>query len=358
MSMSATPVVTLDGLSVNGLNGNLRATLKLHSSISFRPTRVTVAVRDVNGRNLDFPGAVEMSIYTTGSVYVSEPKRFLPGTYSIFGSYLYQGVWHPLPKRDMVIGPQPEPVPTPAPVPVPVPVPSPTPTPSAPLGVPGGWRLAWSDEFTGTSLDTSKWTPGWFPNSSGISNPVGGSELQGYDARQVTVADGKLTIKAEAKPVKVPNGSNKAYSSGLVSSNGKYQFTYGVVEFRANIEADFGGKVANWPALWTDGQSWPGDGEIDVMEGLGGGAAYHLHSPNGGPGANYPGSNTGWHVYAADWRPGSVTFYKDGAKVGSLAYDRKSPNYLIVNLAVGSWGGVIKVPGVLQVDYVRHFVAA
>jgi hypothetical protein len=31
----------------------------------------------------------------------------------------------------------------------------------------------------------------------------------------------------------------------------------------------FTSPVANCPALWTDGQTWPQDGEVDVMEALG-----------------------------------------------------------------------------------------
>lgn len=52
-------------------------------------------------------------------------------------------------------------------------------------------RLVWSDEFSGSSLDTGKWTPetgadGW-----------GNNELQNYtETGNVSVSDGKLTIEA------------------------------------------------------------------------------------------------------------------------------------------------------------------
>src|ERR1700682_4716091 len=66
------------------------------------------------------------------------------------------------------------------------------------------------------------------------------------------------------------------------------------------------GAISNCPAVWTDGQSWPTDGELDVMEGLSGQACWHFHDPQGGPGgcssATYTG---GWHTYGADWEPGT-----------------------------------------------------
>ncbi|MCW2724025.1 MAG: hypothetical protein JWN35_946, partial [Frankiales bacterium] len=38
---------------------------------------------------------------------------------------------------------------------------------AAPVGVPGSWKLKFSDEFNGTTLDTSKWSTGWL--ASGIT---------------------------------------------------------------------------------------------------------------------------------------------------------------------------------------------
>ena len=42
------------------------------------------------------------------------------------------------------------------------------------------------------------------------------------------------------------------------------------------------GQIENWPAFWLDGTTgtWPAHGEIDVMEGLHGHAAWHYHYLN------------------------------------------------------------------------------
>lgn len=239
-------------------------------------------------------------------------------------------------------------------VPVTPPVPpAPPVTPPAgpqPTGVTGTWNLIFDDEFAGSTLDAAKWAKGWF--GTGVTQPVGGtSESAAYDPAQVAVSGGFLNITTKASPVTV-NAHSYPYRSGLISSNGKFQFTYGYAEARINLPASSAGKIANWPAWWTDGQSWPGDGEIDIMEGMSGLAQYHAHSPSGGPGMSVSGDFTGWHTYGVNWQPGTLTFYYDGRKVGTLAYDRTSPNYLIVNYAMGA-GNPILANATMQVDYVR-----
>ena len=60
----------------------------------------------------------------------------------------------------------------------------------------------------------------------------------------------------------------------------------------------------------------------------------------------------GWHTFGVDWRPGSLTFYYDGRKVGTQTRGvTGSPHYLILNNAIS--GSARKVPSTLKVDYVR-----
>ncbi len=208
---------------------------------------------------------------------------------------------------------------------------------AAPLPVsvaPGPWHLVFDDDFAGSSLDGSRWTPYWFSDGS-VSN-----ETTMY-AANVSVAGGLLRLAL------TPG------SGALVSSNGKFQFSYGYVEARIFLPAA-AGRIANWPAFWTDGQSWPHDGEMDVMEGLGGAACWHFHSDAGGPGGCAGGSFTGWHTYGADWQPGVVTYYYDGHEVGTITDGiTAAPMYLIIENSGGSWGGPALRPATMLVDYVR-----
>jgi beta-glucanase (GH16 family) len=231
---------------------------------------------------------------------------------------------------------------------------APTATPSdiVPIGQTGNWRLVFRDEFNGSTLDTSKWTSGWF--GTGISGPVNSSETACYDSSQVSVAgDGSLHLPLISKSVTC-GGKTRPYTGALVSSNGKFQYAYGYFEVRAYLPAASSGVIANWPATWSDGQSWPTDGENDTMEGLSGQACYHFHSPSGGPGACANGNYTGWHVFGSDWEAGSVTYYYDGVKIGQITTGiTTSPQYLILNYSQGAYGGPTIVPAEVLVDYVR-----
>jgi beta-glucanase (GH16 family) len=208
------------------------------------------------------------------------------------------------------------------------------------------------DEFNGGSLDTSKWSTGW-QTVSGLTPGANSSEAECYDPNQVSVSSGALHLSLIQK-TETCAGSSHPYASGLVSTQNKFNFTYGAVEARIYTPAS-GGQVANWPAFWADGQSWPADGELDVMEGLSGQACFHFHSNAGGPGGCASGSYTGWHTYGAVWASGSVTFYYDGVKVGQITNGiTGQPMYLILNQAASSgYGGPQLAPSDMQVDYVR-----
>jgi beta-glucanase (GH16 family) len=223
-----------------------------------------------------------------------------------------------------------------------------------PLGQSGTWNLIFSDEFNGTSLDTSKWTPGWFGSS--ISGPVNSAELACYDSKHATVpGDGSLHLLLDTTRNTCKSTLN--YTGALVSSNGKFQYAYGYVEFHVYLPAS-GASVANWPATWSDGQSWPTDGENDTMEGLGGDACVHFHSPAGGPGACVPGNFTGWHTFASWWQPGIVTYYYDGVLVGTITLGITSaPQYLIIENTLESSSPQV-VPADMLVDYVRVWTPA
>jgi hypothetical protein len=216
---------------------------------------------------------------------------------------------------------------------------APPPPPSSstqPLGgAPGPWTLNFDDEFSqDSSLNTSKWTPYWFSDGSSSNGTT-------MLSSNVSVANGVLNLELTPS------------SGGLVSTNGKYQFTYGYAEARIYLPPS-GSSIANWPAWWTDGQSWPADGEMDVMEGLGGQACFHFHSNAGGPGSCASGNFSGWHTFGADWEPGSVTYYYDGQNVGSITTGiTGSPMYLILENSGGSYGGPSVTPSDMEVSYVR-----
>jgi hypothetical protein len=249
----------------------------------------------------------------------------------------------------------------------------PTPAEAQPLGVPGNWALDFEDTFQGTQL-ADWWAPNWFGDGTVLvkfeakgkrlpwqgpadefeqvlkSGAFGGSmnNVHTY-AANVAVSNGlllKLVSQSSGALVSTnPNGGAK---------NGK-TFVGGYFEAKISLPGN-SGKIYNWPAFWTDGQYWPTDGEMDIMEGLGGLAACHFHSSVGGPGFDLSGDYTGTHIFGAYWKPGQfVNYYYDGKLVGSIAQGITSqPMYIVLNVGVGEGSQTI-APSIMSVAYVRHW---
>jgi beta-glucanase (GH16 family) len=220
------------------------------------------------------------------------------------------------------------------------------------MGIPGAWHLIWSDEFRGSRLSPAKWSTGWF--GRGVTRPVRSSEDACYAPSHVAVLAGSLRLTASADACTVAHRTY-TYTSAMVTTRRKFAFTWGVIQARIYVPG-VSGAVANWPAFWADGSGrWPSTGELDVMEGLGGVVAYHFHSLAGGPGASIPRRLVGWHTYAANWEPGSVTYYVDGRSVGTISAGiTSSPMYLILDYGVDhTFGGPVAAPATMRVDYVR-----
>lgn len=228
---------------------------------------------------------------------------------------------------------------------------NPSPTP---LGISGTWHMIFDDEFSGTSLNTTNWNTGWLGCASGnLTSPVNSYELEAYDPAQVSIANG-LSLALVSDPATVC-GTAFPYRSGMIQSDGKFQYTYGAAEAKIYFPPVSAGSIANWPAFWTDGQVWPTDGEDDIVEGLNspGQACAHFHDPSGGPGGCSTMDFTGWHTYSSDWENGIVNYYYDGNLVLTINSGiTNSPMYLILNYATAG-GTTLLVPATMQVQYVR-----
>jgi beta-glucanase (GH16 family) len=169
-----------------------------------------------------------------------------------------------------------------------------------------------------------------------------------------------MHLNVTAAPSKC-GGLTEPYTGAMVTTDpqdgrgsGGFQYTYGVIEARVYVPAA-GKLIADWPAVWTDGQAWPADGEDDVMEGQAGAACWDFHAllvviPRACDQALTPG----WHTFASDWEPGSVTYYYDGADVGAIATGITSaPMYIAIDNTVHTGQGATTEADSMQVQYVR-----
>ena len=226
-----------------------------------------------------------------------------------------------------------------------------------PAGIPGDWNLVLDSAFNGSSLDTKIWRAGWF--GTGVTDSPGNGGICQSSNNVTFPGDGTVHLNVTATPSTCQRGQSYRYTGALIDSDphdgrsgGGFQYTYGVAEARIFIPAN-GNQIAGWPAFWGDGQTWPNDGEDDVMEGLAGEACFHFHDPLGGPGSCDTTLTPGWHTFASDWQPGSVTYYYDGSKVGSITTGiTNSPMYLILSNGDAVGATNMKADS-MKVQYVR-----
>lgn len=252
-----------------------------------------------------------------------------------------------------------EPAPTPPPA-----VPNPPATP-APLGIPGTWNMIFNDEFSGTAIDSSKWSTlrgglQW-PYGDPYNPPI---EDAFYKRANSTVRDGNavLTLKKETS-----NGY--PYSSGVIHSGNNFSFKYGYVESRVKVPKCSG----CWPAFWMldtpVDDHWPP--EIDIFEFFD-----SINDPHpyfnyhwadnghkqlgikqiGSPTADYTQS---YHTYGLMWTASKVQVYLDGVPGPAFTDPRfitQARNYVIFNFALQK-GKTPPTGQELLVDYVRVWQA-
>jgi beta-glucanase (GH16 family) len=247
----------------------------------------------------------------------------------------------------------------------------------ATVTVPSGWALVWGDDFNGTNLDTTKWTPF-------VGNTTGGQVYYTGRTNNVYVANGLLHLVAQQESY-----GGQPYTSGQVRTEGKYWKKYGHIETRMRMPAGQG----FWPAFWMLGTNydpgihWPYCGEIDIPESPGGltsmvQGTLHYADVNGNDTFQTlqyflpsPGDTTGnFHTYGIQWASNSIIWQVDGVNVqtwtswgaasGAYAYPApfNQPFFFLLQLAVsgaGDYGGApngsTPFPSEVQVDYVHVY---
>ncbi|MFI6073138.1 discoidin domain-containing protein [Actinoplanes sp. NPDC051343] len=236
---------------------------------------------------------------------------------------------------------------------------------------PAGFSLTWSDDFTGaanTGLNTGTWKYDTGPGSSFGTGEI--ETMTNSTANVYQDGQGHLVLKA------LHSGTNptSGWTSGRVETQAA---TFGapaggVVRMESvlqqpNVNTSNG--LGYWPAFWMlgaplrSGVSWPGSGEVDILEDINGRSSVfgtlHCGTNPGGPcnessgiGSGEhacPGCQTGYHDYAVEidrsTSPEQIRWYLDGSNYFTLPQNRVDattwanavdhPFFIIYDLAMG-----------------------
>ncbi|MCU0635747.1 MAG: glycoside hydrolase family 16 protein [Gemmatimonadaceae bacterium] len=250
---------------------------------------------------------------------------------------------------------------------------------------PAGWRLTWSDEFTGpvgAPPDPRVWVA---DTGDGCSRGIcgwGNQERQRYTVTRENAAltgTGMLAITARVAPEgqRCWYGTCR-YTSAKFITKGRVEPRHGRVAIRAKVPSGQG----IWPAFWMLGAGWPEAawpqvGELDIME-IGSSRPWINAASVHGPG--YSGQTPFTHrdtadrsragefrVYAVERDSTQLRFFVDDVphyvvtraeieRKGAWVFD--GPMFLLLNLAVG---GIFDgdpasdavLPATMLVDWVR-----
>jgi beta-glucanase (GH16 family) len=250
----------------------------------------------------------------------------------------------------------------------------------------GDYQLVWTDEF---DVDGPSRPGNWVHEHGFVRN----DELQWYQPANARCVGGLLVIEARRERVSNPgfdptssdwrrSRPHADYTSASIQTRGKHRWLYGRFEMRAKLDVCPG----LWPAFWTLGEarSWPGCGEIDVMEYYDGkllaNAAWlgdRRHQPawdsTEHPLASFndPAWADKFHDWRMDWDRDHIRLYVDNQLLneidvaaaidnnGERAQPFREPHYILLNLAVGGTRGgdpsATEFPARFEVDYVRVY---
>jgi beta-glucanase (GH16 family) len=223
------------------------------------------------------------------------------------------------------------------------------------------YKLVWSDEFDGDSLDRTKW------NYRSL-----GPRLDGVIVTNAVTLDGEGNLVLSVTQVGDEYHCAEIATQHLPS--GYWTFGY----FEARVK--FGKQVGHVPAFWLQCHQMgtplfnpvEGGAEVDIFEYLrrddpniqhnlhwDGYGEHHKHIGRILPS---PGIGEGWHTVGVLWTESEYVFFIDGQETWRTDLNGQGvshkPSYIILSDHVRNWGGDIAeavLPDYTYFDYVRVY---
>jgi beta-glucanase (GH16 family) len=224
---------------------------------------------------------------------------------------------------------------------------------------PAGYRLAWSDEFSGSTLDLSKWIYRTDVKLDSSQRP-----------ENVSVEDGNLIIHLRKEAHR-----GKQYTGGGVISKERFRYAYyearvkmfGAAGWHQSVWAMYGGDGSTtYPPLMRteiDGMEFDSDltwkGHMGLIKWKGPGSNSSLScTPGVYRGALGFDAAADFHNYGFEWTPKDVRFYLDGDLRCVLVYpptdgEHDRINFWLTAIASEKLSGKLddaRLPGRMIVD--------
>lgn len=234
-----------------------------------------------------------------------------------------------------------------------------------------GWKLVWEENFDQSEqFDENVWSK--IPRGTADWN----NYMSDFDSCYA-LRNGKMILRGIVNH-SLPNDT-APYLTGGIYTKGKVNFTK---EGRIEIHAKLNGATGAWPAFWMlpENESWPGGGEIDIMERLNHDSiayqtVHNTYTYTLGIKDNPKHGSTGiidpneYNTYGVEMYSDSLVFFINGNR--TFAYPRIETDkegqypfadkafYLLIDMQLGgSWVGKIdpaELPVEMEIDWVRYY---